>query len=348
MIRVLRNPYYVVFALLLSLASCATLDCASADVFCAALVTDTQGLDDYGMNWDTWAGLEQAKVNGIVDRVEYIESIDSRDYEKNIAYFVDLGFDVIFTVGVGMDDETLRSAALFPLDPAQGKPDTVFVGMDQPHEESRPNLIPVTFPEDQMGFAAGALAARISETQIVGAVCETSGIDSMWRYCEGFRAGVAFFNELAEKNVKALVSYRDDGDREKLFLDEGWGYDAAQGLIRRGADVVFAAGGVTGEGALRAAAEAGIESIGTELDQGVALAGSGSVVVTSMLGDASFEVQKIISLLAEGKTVEQEAGQIKYVPLDRTFPENFTEEMDLLLSSLQTGEVKTNVTLSKP
>ena len=62
--------------------------------------------------------------------------------------------------------------------------------MNQPHEEVRPNLIPITFAEDQMGFLAGALAARISETQIVGAVCETSGIDSMWRYCEGFRAGV--------------------------------------------------------------------------------------------------------------------------------------------------------------
>ena len=80
----------------------------------------------------------------IVDRVEYIKSMDTRDYEKNIAYFAEKGYDVIITTGVGMRDETLRSADLYP--------DSVFVGMNQPHEEVRPNIIPVTFAEDQMGF----------------------------------------------------------------------------------------------------------------------------------------------------------------------------------------------------
>ena len=323
------------------LSACAeSSDCFQKDVFCAALVTDTQGIQDYGMNQETWAGLEQAKADGIVERVEYIESIDSRDYEKNIVYFADLGFDMIFTVGPGMDDETFRAADL--------RPDTVFIGMDQPQEETRASLISVTFPEDQMGFLAGALAARISETQIVGAVCETSGIDSMWRYCEGFRAGTEFVNELTGRNVKASVVYRDDGDREKLFVDEAWGHDTARGLIQRGADVIFAAGGATGQGALRAAAEAGIKSIGTERDQGAVLAEEGSGVVTSVFGDASFETREALRLFRDGKAVELPASQIKYVPFDRTFPENLTREMDALLLSLRIGEVKTDVTLTKP
>ncbi len=74
----------------------------------------------------------------------------------------------------------------------------------------------------------------------------------MWRYCEGFRAGAKFVDE----NIKIQVIYRDDGSSEKLFIDEAWGYETAQKLIQRGADVIFAAGGVTGQGALRAAAEA--------------------------------------------------------------------------------------------
>ena len=298
-------------------------DCFREDVLCAALVTDTQGVEDQGMNQDTWAGLEQAKADGIVDRVEYIESIDSRDYEKNIAYFADLGFDTIFTVGAGMDDETLRAADLYL--------DTVFVGVNQPQSESRPNLISITFPEDQMGFVAGALAARISETQIVGAVCETSGIDSQWRYCEGFRAGVFFVNELLGKNVKASVVYREEGDREKLFLDENWGGETARGLIQRGADVIFAAGGATGQGALQAAAEAGAQTIGSE---------SGAGGVTSVLGDASSAVRQILQQ-------EPLSPKIKYTPLDQTFPEHLTGEMDLLRSALQSGEVKTNVDQSK-
>jgi basic membrane protein A len=235
------------------------------------------------------------------------------------------------TIGPGLRDETLRAADL--------NPDPVFVGMNQPDDESRPNFIPVTFPEDQMGFLAGALSARISETQIVGAVCETSGIDSMWRYCEGFRAGAKFVDE----NIEARLVYRDDGDREKIFVDETWGYDSAQSLIQRGADVIFAAGGATGQGALRAAAEAGIKSIGAERDQGAVFTGSGSGVVTSILGDASFEIQKILRL-----PKNPQSGRIKYVLPNQTFPESLTREMDALLSALSTGAVKTNVTLSKP
>jgi basic membrane protein A len=330
----LRNTYYVIFLLLVT--ACAASDCSSEDVFCAALVTDTQGIEDHGINQDTWAGLEEAKAGGIVDRIEFIEAVDARDYEKNIAYFAGQGFDVIVTVNPGLRDETLRAANL--------KPDSVFVGMNQPHDESRPNLIPVTFPEDQMGFFAGALAAQISETQVIGAVCETSGIDSMWRYCEGFRAGAISVNE----TIDVRLVYRDDGDREKLFLDEDWGYDTARGVIRRGADVIFTAGGVTGQGALRAAAEAGIKSIGTERDQRTALAGSGSGVVTSVLGDARFEVQEILRQIKEQKPHQSNPGRVRYIPLDQTFPENLSHEMDALLVSLRDGKVKTNVTLSKP
>lgn len=340
-------PLWLAFVFILS-ACAQSSNCFRENVFCAALVTDTQGIADHGMNQETWAGLGQAKADGIVQRVEYVESVDSRDYEKNIVYFAEQGFDVIFTVGPGMADETLRAADRYPFDPAQGKLSAVFVGVNQPESESRPNLVPITFPEDQMGFLAGALAARISETQIVGAVCETSGINSMWRYCEGFRAGVKFVNELEEKNASVLVSYRDDGDRERLFLDDAWGYDTAQGLIRRGADVIFAAGGLTGQGALRAAAEAGISSIGTERDQQAALTGSGPGVVTSILGDASFEVHEILRQLKEGKNIEPHPGQVKYVPLDRTHPESLTREMDALLLELSKGGIITKVTLSKP
>ena len=95
------------------LSSCMqSSDCFREDVFCAGLVTDVLGIDDHGMNQNTWAGLQEAKANGDVDRVEYIESIDTRDYEKNIAYFAEKGYDVIITTGVGMRDETLRSADL--------------------------------------------------------------------------------------------------------------------------------------------------------------------------------------------------------------------------------------------
>lgn len=334
--RVQKNWFILVIAVYGLSACMQSSDCFREDVFCAGFVTDVLGIDDHGMNQNTWAGLQEAKANGDVDRVEYIESIDTRDYEKNIAYFAEKGYDVIITTGVGLRDETLRSANLYP--------DSDFVGMNQPHEEVRPNIIPVTFAEDQIGFAAGALAARISKIRIVGAVCETSGIDSIWRYCEGFRAGAIYEDE----DIKVQVIYREYGDRESLFIDETWGYDTAQELIQRGADVIFEAGGATGQGALRAVAEAQVAAIGTERDQEAVLGESGSSVVTSIYGNASSEVQNVMRLIRDGKVYEPGSGQIENVPFNEKYPESLTRDMDALLLALQNGEIKTNVTLSKP
>lgn len=331
------KPFVLFVYFVFILSACAQSPvCFREDVFCAGLVTDTLGLKDHGVNQDAWLGLGQAKSEGLADEVAYIESVDTRDYRKNIDFFVKQGYDVIITSGVGLDDETLRATKLTP--------DSVFIGINQPEEDAPQNLIPLTFAEDQMGFLAGALAAHLTETGIVGAVCETSGIDAMWRYCEGFRAGV----EYVDDSVKVVVLYRDEGDREKIFVDETWGLEQGQYLIKRGADVIFAAGGVTGQGALRAASEEGIYAIGAERDQAAVLAESGQGVVTSIYGQASLEVQKMMRLIKEGKIPTPESGEFGYIPLDETFPESVVIELNLLLKGLISGEVQTNVILQKP
>jgi basic membrane protein A len=301
------------------------------------LVTDTLGLKDHGINQDAWLGLQQAKSDGLADEIAYIESVDARDYQKNIDYFIGLGYDVIITSGISLDDETLRAAKLTP--------DSIFIGMNQSAEKNEPeNFISVTFAEDQMGFLAGTLAVRLTKTGLVGAVCETSGIDSMWRYCEGFRAGVSSVDE----SIKPIILYRDDGDREKIFIDEAWGMEQGQYLVKRGADVIFAAGGVTGQGALRAASEAGISAIGTERDQAAALADSGQGVITSIYGQAGLEVQKMMRLIKQGNLPKSESGPFGYVPFGETSLELLSPDLDRVLHDLMTGEVRTNVILQKP
>ena len=328
---------YFLAIVLSGVTACAqSPDCFREAVFCAALVTDTRGLNDFGINQNTWAGLEQSKADGIVDQIAYIESVDARDYEKNITFFVNAGYDVIVTSGIALQDAALHTA--------QDKPASVFIGMNQPDEESMPNFISVTFAEDQMGFFAGALAARLTRTNIIGAVCETSGIDSMWRYCEGFRAGAKYTDD----SVKALVVYRDNESSEKLFIDSDWGFENAQSLIHDGADVIFAVGGETGVGALRAADEANVKTIGAERDQGAALADKGSSVVTSVLGRVSFTVQELMRSLRGGNLTDAAMSPIGYVSLDAVIQKSLILEMDEILAGLASGEIKTNVTLEKP
>ena len=293
-------------------------------------------MNDFGINHDTWAGLEQSHSDGVVDQIAYIESVNSKDYEKNIAFFVDSGYDVIVTSGIGMHGATLHSADLYP--------DSVFIGMNQTDDESMPNFISVTFPEDRMGFFAGALAVQLTRTKIIGAVCETSGIGSMWRYCEGFRAGAKYMDD----SVKVIVVYRDNESSSKLFIDDEWGFKNAQSLIESNADVIFAAGGETAVGALRAAAEAKVESIGVERDQGAALGEEGSSVVTSVLGRASFTVKELMRNVKAGNLADAEMSPFGYIPFDRFVQQNVLLEMKDVLAGLENGEIKTNVPIEKP
>jgi hypothetical protein len=91
-----------------------------------------------------------------------------------------------------------------------------------------------------------------------------------------------------------------------------------------------------------------VESVGSERDQNAALGESGSSVVTSLLGAANLEVQKALRMVKEGNIQKVEPGQIQYVPFDKKFPENWTQEMDTLLLALQNGDVKTKISLTKP
>ncbi len=320
------------------LAACGEPDCADLRTFCAGLATDTLGLDDYGANRDTWNALQNLKNYRLLDRADFIESAERRDYEKNIAYFASRHYDAVITVGIGLRRETLRAAARYE--------NVVFIAVNQPFkkDELRLNLIPATFPEDQMGFLAGVLAARLTRTGFVGAACEDSSLEAMWKYCEGFRNGAKFANP----EVKPLILYRDDGDDEKLFLDEAWGREAAQKITARGADVLFAAGGITAQGALRAAAESQVKAIGAERDQAATLGVSNEWLVTSIYGDAQFAVENALRGL-KGETLNQpDRSPIKFVPLSPKFPESLTPELQAYLAALWNRQISSGVPATRP
>ena len=207
-----------------------------------------------------------------------------------------------------------------------------------------PNFISVTFPEDHMGFLAGALAANLTKTKIIGAVCETSGMDAMWRYCEGFREGA----KSVDTTVKATVVYHDNGNREKLFIDEEWGSENAKKLVQDGADVIFAVGGETGVGALRAANEAGIRTIGAERDQGAALGDQGSEIVTSILGSSSLTIRMLMRSVRGGNLIDALIGPIEYVPCDEVVTKSIVLKMDEIKGSLTSGGIETHVPRQKP
>ena len=89
----------------------------------------------------------------------------------------------------------------------------------------------------------------------------------VWRYGEGYKAGA----KAIDPNIKVQVVYHSDVDISKTFNDPAWGKTTALSMINKGADMVFGAGGNTGNGALfrprRAEGEGQSLAIGVDTDQ---------------------------------------------------------------------------------
>ena len=279
-------------------------DCSQDDVFCVGMVTAYDSIDNHGLNQITWEALKNIEGQAQITLLDNIESIDTRDWQKNIIFFADKGYDVIVTVGVNLSEATIEVAIDYP--------HTLFIGIDQQLEETYENIGTIHFAEEQAGFLTGVLAAMITESDKVGAVCETSGIDAVWRYCEGFRAGTMY----ADDEVEAYVEYRESGSSDKIFNDPEWGEQQALRLIEDGVDILTGFGGNTTKGAFLAASKEGILIIGAEEDLYFRLPDLQPVLITSIIKDPSAELSYLVLMASQGEMpVGSHAGQITYTPL---------------------------------
>ncbi|HEY2981062.1 MAG TPA: BMP family ABC transporter substrate-binding protein [Anaerolineales bacterium] len=330
----------LLFALVQSSCAAGVNDCARLEVFCVGLVTDTGGLHDHGLTQSAWDQLERAQAGHVAQITAYVESVDPRDYAKNLEYFARRHYDVVLSAGAGFRDETLFAADRYPA--------TIFVGLDQPPDPAHPNYVAVTFHEDQAGFLAGYLAARMTRTGIVAAVCETAGIPSNWRACEGFRAGAAY----ADPDVQVLITYRENGSQEDLFRDDVWGRAAALESIAAGADVIFGVGGGTGQGALVAAAERGVAALGSEQDQFQVTRAAQAVLLTSFVKNADPAIPMLLSALINGGAHQSEySGSIAIAPFqDRGLrvPQPVQTNLIQLASDLSRNIVTTGIPPQAP
>jgi basic membrane protein A len=276
---------------LLVLAGCAAQpqDCALMQVQCAGLVTDFGTVQD-GISHEAWLALEDARSAGLLDRADFIETVDTRDREANIAALAASGYDIIITVGAGMTEETLAVARDFPA--------LYFVGLQQSPEPQRlpGNYATLVFHEEQSGFLAGAVAGLITQSGRVAAVCEMEFIDSVRRTCDGFRSGAIYANPAIEVDL----SYRS-GPEELLFRDHKWGTETASLSVERGADVVFAVGEETAAAALEAAAQRGAIVIGAETDMYSHLPELGTALGTSAILDVRGGLLAMLQDMVEGR-----------------------------------------------
>ncbi len=81
-------------------------------------ITDVGGIDDKGFNQLAWDGLQRAATDFDLD-VQFLESQQQTDYEKNINEFINQGYDGLITVGFLLADATKAASEANPDVPLQ-------------------------------------------------------------------------------------------------------------------------------------------------------------------------------------------------------------------------------------
>jgi basic membrane lipoprotein Med (substrate-binding protein (PBP1-ABC) superfamily) len=188
----------------------------------------------------------------------YIVSTASTDYANNIQTCLDSEYDAVITVGFLMTDDTLAAA--------EANPEVYFIGIDQGYEAAPENLVGVQYREDQSGFLAGAMAALMTESNIIAGVYGIP-VPAVLKFQNGYEQGAKYINPDIDARSVFIQS----------FTDPAAGAEAAEQLVAEGADVIFGAGGQTGSGAIRRAAELGASVIGVDQDEYYSTFGSGEV-----------------------------------------------------------------------
>ena len=332
-------------------------DCVKPEVFCVGLVTDVGKVNDKSFNQSAWEGVQQAQTDGVADLVQFIETADAKDYAKNIATFGDAGFDVIVTVGFGLGEATFAAGTAYP--------DIKFIGVDQFQNwqftedtaDDSANVTGLNFPEDQAGFLVGALGAMMSQSHKIGAVCGTDVVPPVWRYGEGYKAGAAYadanFAPLSGTTTEVFVVYHSDVGFDKTFTDPEWGAQTAKSMMDQGADSIFGCGGLTGNGAITAAAASGTAyAIGVDADQYLTLPEAASRMLSSAMklivpGVAELVAQAKDGSIAAGNFTGK-AGYAPYHDMDSEVSADVKAAMEAINTGLLDGSILTNVAPAKP
>jgi len=228
-----------------------------------AVVYDLGGKFDKSFNEGVFNGVEKFKKDtGIAYRDFEIQNDAQRD--QVLRKFAKDGYSPIITVGFAWATALGKVADEFPK--------TKFAIIDT--DVDKPNVQSIRFKEHEGSFVVGVIAADTSKTGKVGFV---GGMDIplISKFQCGYQEGVKYASA-GKDEVFANMT----GTTPAAWNDPVKGGELAKSQMDRGADIVYAAAGATGQGVLKAAADAGKLGIGVDSDQNGLFPGH---VLTSMV-----------------------------------------------------------------
>jgi basic membrane protein A len=228
---------------------------ASENDFRVAMVTDQNGVDDRSFNQSAWEGLEDwAESHNLTDdSIQYFQSGTETNYIPHLNTATHDNFDIIYAIGYTLE-EALTEVA-------QQNPEQKYGMLDG--YVDLPNVVSISFADNEAAYLAGIAAAYTSETDKIGFVGgqRTPNIE---KFHAGYEAGA--------KSVKPAIEV--DAQYIETYSDAGVAQQAASAMYANDVDVIFHAAGNAGNGVntearnrLESGADENIWVIGADRDQ---------------------------------------------------------------------------------
>ncbi len=188
------------------------------------------------------------------------------------------GFDIVLAHGSQFGGSLSEMAPDFP--------DTVFAWGTSRDTFDLPNVYSYSVKADEGGFLNGTIAARMTESNIIGVVGPIE-VGDIKAYIDGFLAGVAS----VDPSITVNVNYIDS------FSDVALAAEAAQAHVEAGADVMTGVSQMV-VGATGVAREHGVLWFGSQSDQ-VPL--GEDIVVASKIYHWDYQLNQIVEDFLAGE-----------------------------------------------
>mgnify|MGYP001358080955 CR=1 FL=1 len=303
------------------------------------LAFDVGGRGDYSFNDSAARGADRAKeeFNGQVKELTAKTTDTEADREERLTELAEAGYNPVIGVGYAYAASMAKVA--------KSHPDTTFGIVDSQVDEK--NVDSIQFAENEGSYLAGVAAALKTKKDHVGFI---GGVDVplIKKFEAGFVQGV----KETKPNVKIERQYLSHGSDTSGFASPDKGKQAAQGMLDKGADVIYSAAGSSGNGAIEAVHGAkGAWAIGVDSDQYKipGLAKYKDVILTSVIKNVDIGVYDLIKSVKEGKPrngVSQYTLKKDGVSLATSggFIKDIQDKLDAAKEKITSGDVKVKTT----
>lgn len=206
----------------------------------------TGSIDDQGWNASAYNGLMQVKKE-LGYEVAFAEKLPASDYEEVMRGYAAQGFDLIIGHAFAFFDPAKKLQKEFPK--------TKFI-ITNCALSAEPNVSGLDNDNLECGFLAGAVAAMVSKTNVIGNVGAMK-VPAVTSYQEGYELGAKYI----KPGIKVLNALTGN------FYDAAKAKETALAMINEGADVLTHLADRAGLGVIEAAREKKVLAIGNVGDQ---------------------------------------------------------------------------------